>query len=127
MWGKGGRKGGMPAIVAVCLCGLWAGAAAYAALETIEDAYEIELARLELPAHPLGRVSFSPCAGCDRIGFQVDGNTRYLLAGAPAPVSLGSFREEAARTIDLGDAVVYLIYDTRTRVVTRLVLDGRSR
>jgi len=116
----------MTTIVAVCLCGLVA-AAAEAALEAIEDAYEIELARVELPAYALGRVSFSPCAGCERIGLQVDGNTRYLLAGAPAPLSLGSFREEAARMIDPGDAVVYLIYDTRTRVVTRLILDGRSR
>jgi hypothetical protein len=127
MPGENDGKIRMAPLFALGLCGLFTATAADAALEAIEDAYEVELARVELPVHALGQVSFAACAGCDRVSLQVGGDTRYLLAGAPPPLSLGSFREEAARTVDPLDAVVYVIYDTRTGVVTRLVLDRRGR
>jgi hypothetical protein len=115
-----------PGLAALAL-GLLAGGAPEAALEAVEEAHEVELASVELPTHALGQVGFPPCARCARIRLGVDERTRYLLAGSRSAVPLATFREEAAKRSGNRDAVVYVIYDVESRVVTRLVLDGPRR
>ena len=49
-------------------------------------------------------------------------------AGSAAPGAEGAAEgEEAAKRSGNRDAVVYVIYDVESRVVTRLVLDGPRR
>lgn len=113
--------------IAAVLSGVLSAGALEAALEIVEEAHEVELARIELPTHALGQVGFPPCARCERIRLRVDEATRYVLAGAPGAVTLESFRDEAARRAGTPDNVVYVIYDVESRVVTRLVLDAPRR
>lgn len=110
-------------MLAVCLTA----GAAHGALVAIEEAYEVELTALELPAHAGGRVGLRPCAGCARVSLALGEGTRYLLGGSADGVTLPAFREAIARTVDPRRAVVYVFYDPDALIVTRLVLDGASR
>ena len=105
------------------LVGLLCAGGARAALERIEEAFEVALAQVELPRHETGRLSLVPCADCERIALTVGSRTRYLLAYDGDDQPLKAFREVAAGVADPRSALVVVIYDTATREVTRLILD----
>jgi hypothetical protein len=106
---------------------LFAGAAAQGALERIEEAWEADLLSVELPTHEAGRVTVRPCAACERATHPVGPRTRYVIAATADDVTLKAFREAAARVVSPRDALVYVLYDTATGEVTRLVLDVPDR
>jgi len=98
--------------------------AAEAALERIEEAYEVGLTGVTLPNYEGGQVSFSPCASCERVSLRVDPGTRYLLGNGNEGVTLKTFRESAAAIENPGDSIIYVMFDTNSLVVTRLILDA---
>lgn len=101
--------------------------AADAALERIEEAYEVGLDRVTLPGYEGDQVSFSPCASCENVSMPVDAGTRYLIGDGDENVTLKTFRETAAAIGNTGDSIVYVIFDTNSLVVTRLILDAPGR
>ena len=54
-------------IMPLAIAALLVGGSAHGALERIEEAYEVELLRVELPTHEAGQVLFVPCVECDRV------------------------------------------------------------
>jgi hypothetical protein len=105
---------------------LWLGGA-HAALERIEEAFEVALTQVELPRHDGGQLVLTPCADCQRIALPVGSRTRYLIGYEGDGQPLEAFREAAAGTADPRSALVVVIYDTATREVTRLILDVPGR
>ena len=109
------------------LVGLLPAAGIQAALERIEEAYEGELFQGELPTHENGQVRLTPCSQCPSVTLPVVARTRYLLGNGTEDVTLKAFRETAAAVVNPREVPVYVIYDTATREVTRLILDLRDR
>ena len=105
------------------IAGLLLAGGAQAALERIEEAFEVELTQVELPLHDAGQVRLTPCADCERIALPVGSRTRYLIGYDGDGQPLEAFREAAAGVGDPRSALVVVIYDTATREVTRLILD----
>jgi hypothetical protein len=100
---------------------------ARAALERIEEAFEVALTRVELPRHAAGQLRLTPCADCERIALSVGPRTRYLIGYDGEGQPLEALREAAAAVADPRSALVVVIYDTATREVTRLILDAPRR
>jgi hypothetical protein len=100
------------------------GAAAHAAIENVENAYESDVAHVTLPSSTAGQVVIRECAGCTPVVLRVDGKTRYFV-GAPSspPVSLAELRS-AAGAEDARGRLLVVFYDLRTNVVTRIVLNA---
>jgi hypothetical protein len=105
---------------------LWAGVA-QAALERIEEAFEVALTQIELPLHDAGLLRLKPCAECERIALPVGSRTRYLIGYDGDSQPLRTFREAAAGVANPRAALIVVIYDTATREVTRLILDVPRR
>ena len=95
-----------------------------AALERIEEAYEVGLNRVALPSYGGGQVTFSPCATCESVSMRVDAGTRYLIIDGNEDITLKTFLETAAAIGNPSDSIVYVIFDTDSLVVTRLILDA---
>ncbi len=109
------------------IAGLFSAGGAQAALERIEEAFEVALTQVELPSHDAGELRLTPCADCERISLPVGARTRYLLGYTGDGESLKAFREAAAGVANPRSALVVVIYDTATREVTRLILDVPRR
>ena len=105
-------------IAAVMLA--WSGPAG-AALDLIEQAYELSSKDVRLPAHSASRVVIRQCEGldCDTVKLSVDEDTSYHLGTGTDAVSLSDFRQAAKG----GDKLIYLFYDADSGVVTRIILD----
>ena len=100
----------------------WTGMAT-AALDRIEEAYELGLDEVRLPAHSSGHVVVRQCSGCEAMMLPVSERTVYRLSNSPQAVSLQDFRQ-AAEAADSG--AVYVFYATDTGVVNRIVLSVTS-
>ena len=109
------------------IAGLLLAGGTEAALERIEEAFEVALTRVELPLHEAGQLRLTPCVGCERIALPVGSRTRYLIGYDGDGQPLEAFREAAAGIGDPRSALVVVIYDTATREVTRLILDVPRR
>jgi hypothetical protein len=111
----------------VTIAGLLLASGAGAALERIEEAFEVALTQVELPLHEAGQLRLTPCAGCERVALPVGSRTRYLIGYDGDGQPLEAFREAAVGVGDPRSALVVVIYDTGTREVTRLILDVPRR
>jgi len=106
------------------LAGGFSSAFGYSVLEKIEDAYEVPLGVVTLPASSSGSVIFTTCESCRTNSLRVTGTTRYLVNGAP--VDLADLNEVArnlratATGRDLTAVVVF--YDVQSLRVTRIAL-----
>jgi hypothetical protein len=113
--------------VAVFLFGTLLATALPAALEPVEQAYELLLRSVSLPLHESGQLVVRECAGCRPEILRVTGATRYFVRPTATPVSLRDLRAVAARAGATPGALLYVYYDPGTRNVRRLVLDaGRA-
>jgi hypothetical protein len=101
----------------------WAGSA-QGALERIEEAYELTLQQVRLPAHAAGQVVVSKCATCEVIVLRVDGATSYHVGNAASAVSLS----DLLAAVDLLEHTqvepILVFYQPENKVVTRIVLGG---
>jgi len=107
-----------------------------AALERVEDAYELPLAQVERwPLSDSTNIVIRPCDRCDRVVLHVSRETCYLT-GTPARKTercrLSRNRGKSARDSllrrkskihDRDNAFVYVFYDPENRSVASIVLD----
>lgn len=89
-----------------------------------EDAYELMLGLVTMPAGETGSVQFRQCADCETKTVRVGLETTYTLNGQR--MTFTDFRRAVSdiRATSGGNEMtaVYLYYDTKTGVVTRMVV-----
>lgn len=102
---------------------LLTGSAALGALKAIEEAYELSLAQVVMPASETGKVLVRRCPGCKPETLRVTADTRYFIRPSTTPVSLEEARKAAGKAAGRRQASAYVYYDPKTRTVRRLVLD----
>lgn len=102
-------------IAAVLVC---AGFTQVAAAPAIEQAYEVRVQDLTLPANEFGSVILRECASCDLVTLRVEGETTYRFQDRILP--LREFRAAVLNMKDRDEAmatVVSRIKDGRVRMV----------
>jgi hypothetical protein len=102
---------------------LLAGTAAQATLKAIQEAFELSLDQVVLPANDTGQLVVHRCAGCKPETLRVAADTQYFIRPATRPVSLDDARKAAGKAAGRRQASAYVYYDPKTRTVRRLVLD----
>lgn len=90
-------------ILAAILVGT--GSLASADFRTIEQAYEVPLSLLRVPASTSGTVVFRECVECELFQVPATGNTEFLIDGKP--VLLKDFRK-----------VLFKIRDRESKTIT---------
>jgi len=90
---------------------------AMGALDHVEEAYEVSLDQVTMPAHSASRVVIRRCADCDPILLPVNAQTSYKVGGEN--VDLATLRDLASGG---SNALVIILYSPDTGVVTRIVL-----
>ena len=101
----------------------WSGMAT-AALDIVEDAYELDISDVQLPASSAGQVVIRQCDAnnCDVQQLSVDQNTTYHVGESTAAVPLSDFRQAATGI----NKLIYVFYSVVTETVTRIVLSTAS-
>ena len=92
---------------------------ATAALDAIEQGYELATSELTLPAHTAGQVVINSCAECESAIHPVNSQTTYHIGRRTAPVPLADFR--SAVQAEVG-TFIHLAYNIETGYVTRITL-----
>ena len=95
---------------------------AWAALDALEQAYELGLNQVRLPAHSASQVVVRSCADCAPVLLPVSTETRYYLKYGQPAVALDKFLAEAASRPR--DGLVTVFYKPEDGSVTRIVLGG---
>ncbi len=114
-------------IIALALLTLAFAGLAQARLERIEDAYELDLSQVSLPAHAADRVMVKPCADCFTVQLQINAQTSYHLGIGSAGVTLQALTDAVAAVSDRRNTLIYVMYQPESLVVTRIILDAASR
>lgn len=100
---------------------------ARAALEIVEEAYELSLTQVLIPADERGSVVIRACDTCASLRLQVDARTMYYLAYRTPPVSLAEMNRVLANVSDRRNTSVFVMYEPESLVVTRIVLGLADR
>jgi len=100
---------------------------AQAMLNRIEEAFELQLTQVSLPAHAHDKVTVNACAGCDTVKLRVDVRTSYHLGFDSAAVTLGELTDAADAVRDQSETPVFVFYKPDSLVVTRIILGAASR
>jgi hypothetical protein len=98
-----------------------------AVLETVEEAYELTLLQVRMPASSADSVVIRTCATCEPVRLRVNAQTTYRLAYGEAPVSLAEMNSFIGAIADRQDTAVAVFYEPESLVVTRIVLATRGR
>lgn len=91
---------------------------AAAAPPAVQEAYEVQVKNLTLPANEFGSVILRECDNCDVVTLRVEGDTRYVFDGQT--MTLKDFR---AAVLDMNGrdeavgTVVYWLKDNRVRQI----------
>ncbi|HKL62883.1 MAG TPA: hypothetical protein VJ883_05920 [Woeseiaceae bacterium] len=91
---------------------------AAAAPPAVEEAYEVWVERLTLPANEFGSVILRECDNCDPVTLRVEGDTRYVFDGQA--MTLKAFRAAVLNMAGRDEAVgtvVYRLKDNRVRQI----------
>lgn len=99
--------------------------AAQAALEGIEDAYEVSPGDVRVPAYNSGRLTIMPCEGCDEVALRASGLTRYFAGNPRLQVSRAELIEKASSSTVRANGIMYVFFKPDTLEVTRVVLDAQ--
>lgn len=99
------------------------GGTGHAALEPVEQALEMPLGAVSLPASETGQLVLRRCQGCTPQVLRVTPATLYVVRPSRAPISLREARMAAARAGAAPQALVYVYWDPATGNVRRVVLD----
>jgi len=116
------------ATVALLLGGM-SSAWAYRVVELTEDAYELVLGDVTLPARVQGSVRFKTCPTCPTTSLRVTRATIYIVNGAPLVLADFLAAAAAIRQMDDGEenTDVYVFVDVKSRQVNRLRLTHFNR
>jgi hypothetical protein len=92
---------------------------AHAALDKVEDTYELSLSQVQLPTFSTGNVVVRACPDCEPVLRPVSERTEYRLGSAGPQVTLRELRDaaKAAR-----NGLVYVAFSTETGAVNRIIL-----
>ena len=96
------------------------GQVAAADFTTIEQAYEVPLSLLRVPASTNGSVMFRECAECQQFSVPVNGNTQFLIDGKP--VLLRDFRKTLFKIRDRESEIITVRRNLRLNTVTAIKL-----
>lgn len=98
------------------------GLAAEPAHRVLEQAVEATAAGVLLPASEPGMIVVTGCEGCAPQSFATSARTRYLADGVAV-----TLRDLRAGLATASHATVTVLYDARTREVTRVIASGLPR
>lgn len=92
---------------------------AVAALDAVEEGYELHISELTLPAHTAGQVTISGCEECETTTHPVNSQTTYHVGAGTAPMPLADFRDAVAAEVG---TFIYVAYSLETGFVTHITL-----
>ena len=100
---------------------------AYHVIEQPEDAYELSLGAVTLPANDRGTVIFTACPTCRTTTLRVSQLTQYFANGDPIELSdLRDLADGLRATASGRDSTsVYIYYDKASLRVNRLAMSYR--
>lgn len=107
----------------LALAALLAGSA-QATLKAVDEALELALGAVVLPATEGAPFTARRCAGCKPEVMATTVETRYFVWPGRASVPLADLRKAATKASARPSALIYVYYDPRTRAIRRLVLDA---
>jgi hypothetical protein len=109
--------------------GLLGNAFAFRVLEQVENAYELSLAQVELPADAGGALSFKVCDTCRTSVHQVTRATQYFLNGTAVTLDgLSSAAADIRKTPNGEDRTLVAVYvDIESQRVTRVAMHQANR
>lgn len=112
------------AILALALLAVAAwGMTAQAALEVVEEAWELSADQvLRWPLRAGDRLVIQPCETCDTSALQVTEDTRYSTGFRAPDMSLQDLLREKSRQGGRSDYLVILFYTPDEQQVTRIIL-----
>lgn len=96
---------------------------AQAALEIVEDAFEVTPRQIEWPTYDEGRLVVRPCSGCEAVALTVSDQTGYYLGFDSPRLSRQELISKATTGGNSENSFVYLFYRPENKQVTRVVLD----
>lgn len=96
---------------------------ARAALEIVEDAFEVTPRQIEWPTYDEGRLVVRPCSGCEAVALTVSDQTGYYVGFNSPRLSRQALIQKATSGGNFENSMVYLFYRPEDRQVTRVVLD----
>lgn len=91
-----------------------------AQLVTVQQAYEVPLTELRLPASESGTIAFRECDKCVYMTERVSPATRYVVNGHN--VSLDKFRDAVSRVADRNSETVTVLHHLENNVVTQVTV-----
>ena len=100
---------------------------AQAKLDRIEEAYELDLTQVILPAHSADRVTLKQCEDCFTVQLSVDAGTSYHVGMRSPGITLQTLIAAADAVSDRENTLVYVMYEPESLVVTRIILSTASR
>ncbi len=100
---------------------------AQAGMKALEEAYELNLTQVMLPAHEADQVAFKACADCFTVQLSVNYDTSYHVGMRSAAVTLQTLTAAADAVSDRENTPVYIMYEPESLVVTRIILGTASR
>jgi hypothetical protein len=95
---------------------------AIAAPPAIQEAYEVPVKNLTLPANEFGSVILRECDDCDRVTLRVEGDTRYVFDGRA--MTLKAFRAAVLNMGGRDEAVGTVVYRLEDNRVRQIVVDS---
>ena len=98
--------------------------AAQAALDRIEEAYEVVPGDVRIPGYNNGRLTLTPCAGCDEVALRASVFTKYFSGSPRLQVTRAELAEEASSATAQAEGIMYVFFNPETLEVTRVVLDA---
>ena len=100
---------------------------AQAGMKSIEEAYELDLTQVILPAHEADQVALKACPDCFTVQLSVNYDTSYHVGMRSAAVTLQTLTAAADAVSDRENTPVYVMYEPESLVVTRIILGTASR
>ncbi len=98
---------------------------ATAALQTIEQAYELTRHQLQLPTKADNRLRVRPCPKCPTAVLQITAETQWFLAPGADTANRKEWQAAFQQAALQPATLIYVYYEPQTRRVKRLVLDRR--
>ncbi len=100
---------------------------AQAGMRTIEEAYELDLTQVMLPAHTADQLTLKQCEDCYTVQLTVDARTSYHIGMRSTGVTLQTLIAAADAVSNREDTPIYVMYQPESLVVTRIILGSASR
>lgn len=94
-----------------------------AALEIVEEAFEVTPGQIEWPSYDDGRLVVTPCRACKAVALRVSIETGYFLGFSSPLLTRQVFIQNATSNSNFRNSTVTVFYRPEDRHVTRVVLD----